>query len=606
MNPDNNSTCEPVAPSLTVLASQVAESQTFRKTRRHQDLLQFLATRPGGQNWKEAWIGHYFFGRPADYDPKADPVVRVEIRRLRERLQQYYSQEGKDQEWELDIPRGAYALLARPRRREAPAVDTKLDEVPPLESSLVEDADPRPALNKGKSRPQWPWVAVALIVVVCGVAWRFWAWNSKPPIRSVQILPMRIDPAAQMPGLGNEIAGLLNQAGGLTVIRDDRADANLIGEAKVYNGRIKLQLQLERNRDKSLIWAKTYDRDLVDPFSLQEELAVSTAMEIRNALNGLQRSKRQPLPESDREAKRGWKLLDRTSALGVKEALEAFRNAARLDPENANAWAGICDVIGIAPDYMASPPEWTAEGRAAGQRSLALDPENLEALIALGWLEYSRELRAARAEKMLKHALALNPDSVRIRRRLGLLWLGMGRFRQAEQQMRTAIQMEPLSLIGKINLAEVYSYEGEYSKVIRVLEEVLHAQPNYVLGRVMMASALSKSNRCREALEIVRLLREEPDAAGWEMPNLSIEVRCGVTKRARSYLNRAQNDPSAWTIAFELRQWPLTYLGLERSTRESPSSARMTMIGPDRKILMTYPPIARLIAQVDEKVARPD
>lgn len=588
------------AANLPQLAQHVAKSGAFERTQRHRELLLFLASRPGGVDWKETWIGHHFFGRPADYDPKVDPVVRVEVRRLRERLEHYYANEGRQEDWRLEIPRGAYALVATPN-----SAPNAAGEQPQEQSADAAAPVEAGAASKSRTWPKWTWVlggSAAIGLIVFG----WWFGSRNAPIRTIEVRRMKVDQAAKIPGISAEIAARLNDTRAVQVIRGERADAALSGEAAFWNGRLRLQVQLERNRDRSLLWARTYDRDIVDPFSLQEELAVTVAMGVRDAIGAAVKSKRQPIPESDREAKRGWKLLERTSAPGLKEALEAFKHAARIDPDNADAWAGICDSIGIAPDYMATPPEWTAEGRAAGQKALSLDPENIEALTALGWLEYSRELRAVRAERMLKQAVALRPDSLRTRRRLALVWLGMGRFAQAEQQIRTVIEMDPLSLISKINLAEIYSYQGDYTREISVLKDVLKAQPNYVLGRVMMAAALSSSGRCAEALAIVRLLRAEPDAAGWEMPNLSIEARCGQPARARAYLDRAKSDPTAWTIAFELRNWPLTYASLETFTRQLPSSARVSMLGPHRKILLTYPPIAKLIAEVDEMVARPD
>jgi TolB-like protein len=48
------------------------------------------------------------FGRPADYDAGADPVVRVEARRLRRKLAEYYAGDGSEDPIEICLPKGGY------------------------------------------------------------------------------------------------------------------------------------------------------------------------------------------------------------------------------------------------------------------------------------------------------------------------------------------------------------------------------------------------------------------------------------------------------------------------------------------------------------------
>src|SRR5262245_20283709 len=57
---------------------------------------------------KEYTIGVEAFGRAPDFDKKEDSIVRVEIRRLREKLRQYYETEGADRPIRLTIPVGHY------------------------------------------------------------------------------------------------------------------------------------------------------------------------------------------------------------------------------------------------------------------------------------------------------------------------------------------------------------------------------------------------------------------------------------------------------------------------------------------------------------------
>lgn len=63
---------------------------------------------------KELVLGHEVFDRDASYDPRLDPIVRVEARRLRQRLAEYYAGPGASEPFRIDFPKGAYAPVIAP------------------------------------------------------------------------------------------------------------------------------------------------------------------------------------------------------------------------------------------------------------------------------------------------------------------------------------------------------------------------------------------------------------------------------------------------------------------------------------------------------------
>lgn len=89
----------------------ILNSLEFQRSDRSRILLEFLVEavlRGEGASLKESVIGVKVFHRPADYDPKIDPVVRVAAGRLRDRLEAYYSREGANEPIRIVIPRGTY------------------------------------------------------------------------------------------------------------------------------------------------------------------------------------------------------------------------------------------------------------------------------------------------------------------------------------------------------------------------------------------------------------------------------------------------------------------------------------------------------------------
>jgi len=73
---------------------------------------------------KEYVIGVEVFGRGEAFNPKADSIVRVEARKLRAKLEEYYQNEGRADPLRIEIPKGGYAPVFRPQRQD-PAIATR-------------------------------------------------------------------------------------------------------------------------------------------------------------------------------------------------------------------------------------------------------------------------------------------------------------------------------------------------------------------------------------------------------------------------------------------------------------------------------------------------
>ena len=91
---------------------RILHSKAFRQVDRLQRFLSFIVSETlagRGENLKEFLIGVEVFGKEASFDPRMDPIVRVQARRLRARLTRYYREEGRNDEIQIELPKGGYA-----------------------------------------------------------------------------------------------------------------------------------------------------------------------------------------------------------------------------------------------------------------------------------------------------------------------------------------------------------------------------------------------------------------------------------------------------------------------------------------------------------------
>jgi len=98
--------------------NRLQASQALQASESLRKLLQYLAKHSlenPHEHVKEYQIATEVFGRSSGFDPQTDATVRVQVRRLRTKLADYYASDGRDDAVILDIPKGSYSIFFRQR-----------------------------------------------------------------------------------------------------------------------------------------------------------------------------------------------------------------------------------------------------------------------------------------------------------------------------------------------------------------------------------------------------------------------------------------------------------------------------------------------------------
>ncbi|MEI9972518.1 MAG: hypothetical protein WDO73_10960 [Ignavibacteriota bacterium] len=109
--PESTKDLQPSSPAaLLETLDQLVGSKTFSRSGQLKRLLVYLREATASSDpsvWSETAIGANAFGRK-DFNPKVDTIVRVEMRRLRQKLDEYYAQEGAELPLRLRFERNTY------------------------------------------------------------------------------------------------------------------------------------------------------------------------------------------------------------------------------------------------------------------------------------------------------------------------------------------------------------------------------------------------------------------------------------------------------------------------------------------------------------------
>lgn len=143
---------------------RILGSRTFSRALRLRDLLEYIGecSIKGRLNaLTEQQIGIRVFQRPPGYNSTEDTIVRVTARHLRERLDLYYREEGKDNPLRMGVPKGSYVGTFRNADADGMASGA-FDLSSTHEAPLLPDSD----ANRTKAPGRLPWPPAARLAVL--------------------------------------------------------------------------------------------------------------------------------------------------------------------------------------------------------------------------------------------------------------------------------------------------------------------------------------------------------------------------------------------------------------------------------------------------------
>jgi adenylate cyclase len=226
----------------------------------------------------------------------------------------------------------------------------------------------------------------------------------------------------------------------------------LEGSVRKSGSRLRITTQLIDAATQEHRWAETYDRELVDVFEVQSEMAkrVAAALEIQLISRETSRLDHRsvPKPDSYLEYLQGRAVMRGLEQANLRAALQHFERAVELDEQNAAAHAGLSDVHLILGGIYRHIPreEWRKQSRIHALRAVELDPELAEAHTSLANVFRSVD-DIARAQEELRMAITLNPSLAWARVFYADLLADMGQEAAALQEFELARKLDPNSAI---------------------------------------------------------------------------------------------------------------------------------------------------------------
>lgn len=427
--------------------ANVIHSKSFRQGERLQRFLQFIveeALSGRGDQLKEYPIGVDVFGKDTSFDPRMDPIVRVQARRLRMRLQTYYREEGQSSEIVIELPKGGYNptfrnVGAKAERRTLP-----------------------PALVSRNT-------ATVLPFEDCSPAGTEHSFCN---------------------ALTSEVIFAISRLGSIVVVDSAIAHAegispaavSVAGTVAVSNGIRRITVRLTDTVRGHVLWTDKFDRAMDNNFSVQEDVSAHIAEALKaELLQDVNRSARaENLAAHNMYLQGRYQLAQRTES-GLKKSLEYFQKSMEEDPGFAPAYAGMADAQLIMLNYgVAAPTELWTKVASNAAHAVMLDEDSSEARTTFAHVKAIQDWDWTASEQEFRRAISLNPRNPFAHHWYAISCLTpTGRMDEALQEIQIAQSLDPISSIIARDMAQILHFRREYDRALEQCDYTIEQNPHF-------------------------------------------------------------------------------------------------------------------------------
>jgi tetratricopeptide (TPR) repeat protein len=462
MNPGDRSvpnrvSASETAPDRAAVTGELARlgaSNCFRKAERCLRLLRHLTnlTLDGRSGeLKEYSLGVTVLDRPEDYDPRTDPVVRLEARRLRLKLAEYYQDEGLDDPVIIELPKGGYVPEFRWR------------------SMPEATAGPTPLLPTRRMLPIWLGIAVVLIAISLAGWFRFRRNSAGLPVR------------ASIAVLGFQDLSSQPESAWISAAVSELMNIDLSAEQRLRT--LPLENVARMRTELSLTPQAAY------PVLLMQRVHANLGSDYVVAGSYLQRRPGIHLDVMLFDARSGQQV----AAIGDESAEDALPELVRRCAGRIRAQLGVRLPVGGQQSFQASAMEPYAKGmehlrqgdalsaRTYLEKAVASAPSNAlcHSGLAAAWSALGLDIRAGQEAKL---ALDASADLSRV---------------------------EQLEIEGRYrNMAH------DWPRAIQVYQALFTLLPDDLEYGLLLGSAQTRGGQGQEALKTVQALRSLPAPLG--------------------------------------------------------------------------------------------
>jgi tetratricopeptide (TPR) repeat protein len=539
---------------------RILRSRAFIQSHRIRRFLQFVVEESLlGQphRLKEYLIGLEVFDRREAFDPRVDSIVRVEARRLRNKLEEYYRTEGQEDPVRVLLRKGSYVPIFEYRHAgssSAAPSQRRVVEIAPF--ALVQPADGSEAIaDEVQRRLSHVLIKEGCFQVIA---------KSRPNTHDEVELENHSSPAN---GNGHSAPAF-------------KPDYTVEGSMEFQPAGFHLILQLVQPTDGSYVWSEAADCRLDDLGSVEQlaQLLLRELVAFPNETMARRQASQQDGVDAYLQGRYYWKLATPDT---IRNSVSCFTKAVESDGNYAAAWAALAEALTVSAMFgFLAPNETGGRMKEAALKAISLNTILPETHIALGSVLSILDWDWEAGERELQKSIQLDSHDPIGHIAYGVQLACRGMCDQAVVEVERALELDPAALFPNFVLGWLYGVCRRLDEAISQHLLVSKLAPDYALphfglglafaGKCMFQDAIAhftnaSQMKCRSLLGgqlgYCYAMANRRDEALREVGNLNMRsathyvspvsfasIYCGLGEKdkAQSYLEQAleAHDPS--------------------------------------------------------------
>ena len=437
-----------------------------------------------------------------------------------------------------DLPKGLEQIIGKTLAKNPAGRYQNMEELLEDLKAVAEGLKPLKAktgLFRGKIlglKKIYAYAGLGGLIILFALALVFFPRPRGPAFDSIAVLPLENlsgDPQQEYfsDGMHEALITNLGQLGGLkrviarsSVIRfkgtnmpphkiaQELKVAALITGAVLRSGnRVRITAQLINAATEAQMWAQSYERDLSDVLTLQNEIVSAITREVKVKLTPQEvtrlTSARQVNAEAYEAYLKGQFHFYKLTRADLDSALQYFESALDKDPNYALAYAGIAMVwLGRQQQGLAPASETTPRAAAAAAKALELDSTLAEVHYTLAGIRSWTDWDWKGGETEFLRAIELNPNYPDPRAYYSHLLNIRGHPKEAMAQIERALELDPLNALFQAIYGMDLMYARRYDDAIALLRNTLKTSPNDLVALSTLRSAYHMKRMYTEALDV--------------------------------------------------------------------------------------------------------
>jgi len=446
----------------------ILRSRAFIQSHRIRRFLQFVVEESLlGQphRLKEYLIGLEVFDRREAFDPRVDSIVRVEARRLRYKIEEYYRLEGREDLVRIVLRKGSYVPIFEYRNSitgASPMTPRRCIEIS-LFSLINATSETGSVAEEIQRRLSHVLIKEGYFQVVA-------QFQPNPP-------PSETIPAGHT------------------------ADYVLEGSIEFHDEGFRLLLQLLQSVDRSYIWSETADgrpQDLACVDHLAQQLVRDLTAPAGEAVMTRRQPDRTVSGDAYLQGRYHWKLATPDS---IRNSIAYFTKAVEIDPNYGAAWAALSESLLVSSVFGLLPPiETHPRMKEAAIRATTLNPSLPEARVALGAVLSLIDWEWAAGEEELQKSIHLDKSDPVGHLAYGIQLACRGEQALAIAEVERALEVDPASLFPNFVLGWLYGVCRRFDQAIAQHLLVSRLATDYGLPHLGLGMACAGQGQFADAI----------------------------------------------------------------------------------------------------------